>query len=78
MDAWANYCEPKGGNVIAMRGKGASRKRLAIPQASSFEKRWPVALPPAMSLQLFQAARKASQRPTFCMYVHYGSACWIG
>jgi hypothetical protein len=24
MDAWANYCEPKGGNVIAMSGKGAS------------------------------------------------------
>jgi hypothetical protein len=24
MDAWANYCEPKGGNVIGMRGKGAS------------------------------------------------------
>jgi hypothetical protein len=39
---------------------------LAIPQASSFDKRWPVALPPAMSLQLFQAARKASGRPAFC------------
>ena len=24
MDAWANYCEPKSDNVIAMRGKGAS------------------------------------------------------
>jgi integrase len=23
MDAWANYCEPKGGNVIAMKGKSA-------------------------------------------------------
>ena len=51
---------------------------LAMPGPNSFERRWPVALPPAMSLQLFQAARKASERPTFCMYVHYGSACWIG
>jgi hypothetical protein len=21
MDAWANYCEPRGDNVVAMRGK---------------------------------------------------------
>jgi hypothetical protein len=51
---------------------------LAIPQASSFDKRWPVALPPAMSLQMFNAARKASERPAFCMYNHIGSACRIG
>jgi hypothetical protein len=24
MDAWANYCEPKAANVIAMRGKPIS------------------------------------------------------
>jgi hypothetical protein len=42
---------------------------LASPQANSFEKRWPTALPPAMSLQLFQAARKASERPAFCTHV---------
>ena len=51
---------------------------LAMPQASSFDKRWPVALPPAMYWQTFNAARKASERPAFCMYVHYGSACRIG
>jgi hypothetical protein len=46
---------------------------LAMPQANSFEKRWPMALPPAMSLQTFNAARKAAERSvgmtfTYCKY----------
>jgi hypothetical protein len=41
---------------------------LAIPRPSTFERRWPIALPPAMSLQTFNAARKAAERPSFCAY----------
>jgi hypothetical protein len=52
---------------------------LAIPRPSTFEKRWPIALPPAMSLQTFNAARKASGRPSFCTYhhprAHFGADC---
>jgi hypothetical protein len=49
---------------------------LAMPRPSPFEKRWPVALPPAMSLQTFNAARKASERPAFCRRVF--NECRIG
>jgi hypothetical protein len=39
-----------------------------------FEARW-VQLPPAMSWATFQAARKATGRPSFCMYHDIGTAC---
>jgi hypothetical protein len=39
---------------------------FAEPQ-QSFHQRWPAAMPPAISLQTFHAARKASARPSFCM-----------
>lgn len=42
---------------------------LAMPRPASFEKRWP-ALPPSMSLQVYDAARKAATRPSACVY-HY-------
>ncbi|MFZ0150940.1 MAG: hypothetical protein WBG18_08495 [Xanthobacteraceae bacterium] len=56
---------------------------LAVPRHSSFDRRWPTALPPAMSLQTFNAARKAAERPAFCVYafkVHWqpGNPCRIG
>lgn len=56
---------------------------LALPQASTFDKRWPAALPPAMSLQTFHAARRAAERPSFCAYEfqthwHTGKQCRIG
>jgi hypothetical protein len=34
----------------------------------SFEQRWPLAMPPAMSLQTFSTAREAAKRPSFCAY----------
>jgi hypothetical protein len=43
---------------------------LAIPGPSSFEKRWPTALPPAMSAQTFNAAREASERPTAMRFTY--------
>jgi hypothetical protein len=40
---------------------------LAV-RPTSFEQRWPTTLPAAMSLELYQAARKAAARPSFCAY----------
>ena len=37
-------------------------------QPITFDKRWPTALPPAISLQTFNTARKAAARPSFCAY----------
>src|SRR5262249_21268820 len=34
----------------------------------TFEQRWPPALPPAIFLQTYDAARKAVERPSFCAY----------
>jgi hypothetical protein len=56
---------------------------LAIPQASTFEKRSPAALPPSISLQVYDAARKVAERLTFCAYefqTHWqtGKQCRIG
>jgi hypothetical protein len=46
---------------------------FAEPQ-QSFDRRWPVAMPPAISLQTFQAAKAASARPAFCLWLD----CRIG
>jgi hypothetical protein len=43
---------------------------LALPRQGVFEKRWPAALPPAMSLQLFTAARKAAEQPAAMTYTY--------
>jgi hypothetical protein len=43
---------------------------LAMPQPSLFKKRWPTALPPAMSSQLFTAARKAAKQPAAMTYTY--------
>jgi hypothetical protein len=43
--------------------------------AHSFEKRWPVAMAPAISWEAFQTARAVAARPSFCQWNYYGSAC---
>jgi hypothetical protein len=37
------------------------------PPQHSFNQRWPAAMAAAMPLQMFNVARKASARPSFCM-----------
>jgi hypothetical protein len=42
---------------------------LAMSQPS-FEKRWPAAIQPAMSLEMLITARKAAERPTGMTYTY--------
>jgi hypothetical protein len=49
---------------------------------TGFNARW-VNMPPSMSLETFQAARKLSAQPSFCAYAfqihwHTGQQCRIG
>jgi hypothetical protein len=39
-----------------------------------FDARW-VAMPPAMSFEMLDRARKAAARPSFCMWNYPGTAC---
>jgi hypothetical protein len=41
-----------------------------------FDARW-VSLPPSIALETYEAARKASGRPSFCMYHDIGTACRV-
>jgi hypothetical protein len=50
---------------------------LAIPRPDSFEKRWPVAMPVAMPMQTFNAARKAAARPSFCKWNGPDTPCRV-
>jgi hypothetical protein len=43
-------------------------------QTSGFATRWPQ-LPPAMSQDLLDRARKAADRPRYCMWVGPDTAC---
>ena len=47
------------------------------PRPVSFSARWPEALPPAMSMEMINRARKASQHPAFCPYPWW-DPCRIG
>jgi hypothetical protein len=40
----------------------------------SFQGKW-VSLPPSIAIETYEAARKASGRPSFCMYHDTGTAC---
>jgi hypothetical protein len=44
--------------------------------STDFQTRW-VAMSPAMSWDVIQAARKASARPSFCMWDYPGTACRV-
>jgi hypothetical protein len=53
---------------------------LARPHSSSFEQRWPANMPATMSWDTFEAARKASARPSFCtweMFDYPGGGCRV-
>jgi hypothetical protein len=49
---------------------------LLWPRPPSFKEHWPLLVQPAMSLELFNAAKKAAERPAFCTYVF--NRCRIG
>ena len=49
---------------------------LFSPRPAVFDVRW-VNLPPAMSMDTINRARKASQRPAFCPYA-WADKCRIG
>jgi hypothetical protein len=50
---------------------------FAEPQ-QTFNQRWPVAMPSAMTLQMFNAARKAVERPTGRLGYCYPHECLNG
>jgi hypothetical protein len=41
---------------------------LAIPQPSQIERRWPALTPPAMTLEMFKAAKRAAEQPAACLW----------
>jgi hypothetical protein len=45
-------------------------------QPVTFKQRWPE-MPPAMSLETLQAARKAAARPSFCQWDFPGTPCRV-
>ena len=49
------------------------------PPAHSFDERWPANMAPVLPLQMFNVARKASARQSFCIYhypgAHVGADC---
>jgi hypothetical protein len=49
---------------------------LVLVVHPSFEQRW-VAMPPAMSIQMLDRARKAAARPSFCQWNYPGTACGL-
>jgi hypothetical protein len=40
---------------------------LLWPRPPSFKERWPLMVQPPMSLEMFNAIRKVTQRPSFCV-----------
>jgi hypothetical protein len=46
------------------------------PHPPGFAARW-VSLPSSISLQTYLAARKASARPSYCVWHDFGQ-CWTG
>jgi len=40
---------------------------LLWPKTPNFQQRWPLIVQPPMSLEMFNAFRKAAQRPSLCV-----------
>ena len=41
---------------------------LLWPKPPNFQQRWPLMVQPPMSLEMFNAAKKAAERPVYCIY----------